>query len=144
MVLVEAEMSTKNRLFSILYCCVCFEISASFFRFTVYLKMHILSKIFEMYKPKINDSSCLLFIFSAPQPSYPPQTRLTRPIQQQIVGSATTTPISRNPPQKMTNLEEKLSPQLFLAMTVNPGARPVEVRNLIGNFCRFICHQKMN
>ena len=60
------------------------------------------------------------------QPSYPPQTRHTRPIQQQIVvGSSTRAKVA---PQKTSNTEDGLSPQLFIAMTMNPGARPAEVR----------------
>ncbi|XP_076822845.1 uncharacterized protein LOC143469149 isoform X2 [Clavelina lepadiformis] len=64
-----------------------------------------------------------VFTNQIPQPSYPPQTSRTRPPQQQIAGRAFP---ERPVPHKTTNVEDKLSPQLFLAMTVNPGARPVE------------------
>uniref|UniRef100_H2Z9T3 SH2 domain-containing protein n=1 Tax=Ciona savignyi TaxID=51511 RepID=H2Z9T3_CIOSA len=60
---------------------------------------------------------------SMPQPSYPPRTSQTRPPQQQIIGrtlSSTSYPTPKKP------IEERLSPQLFLAMSVNPGARPIE------------------
>ena len=66
--------------------------------------------------------------FSSSQPSYPPQTRHTRPLHQQVVASASTP--SKSPPQKMNSLEDRLSPQLFIAMSVNPGGRPVEVVTL--------------
>jgi len=66
-----------------------------------------------------------LFLCRSAQPSYPPQTRLTRPHQQQVVANTPTN--SKTAPQKMHNLEERLSPQLFIAMSINPGGRPVEV-----------------
>nr|XP_026691547.1 tensin homologue isoform X2 [Ciona intestinalis] len=62
-----------------------------------------------------------------PQPSYPPRTSHTRPPQQQMVGrSLSSASSSGSTSAHKKSLEERLSPQLFLAMSVNPGGRPIE------------------
>ena len=75
-----------------------------------------------------------------PQVSYPPKTSVTRPHQQQVANLPITpqpvappvTPASLKTPTT-PSMDERLSPQLFLAMAVNPGARPVEVRCVVLN-----------
>nr|CAB3267156.1 tensin homolog [Phallusia mammillata] len=62
----------------------------------------------------------------APQPSYPPKSSLTRPAQQQIIARPMSTPPPSQKKSSSAAIEEQLSPELFLAMSINPGGRPVE------------------